>query len=98
MDDRQVNPQSHQRRQREANPLSYTLLQEFHMVGWRECQALIAEGHYRCPRLPPGGHHGDERWPYPPAVNSCASTGESGGVRVCPEWHFHKVQLVDRWI
>ena len=50
MDDRQVNPQSQQRRLHEASTPDYTLLQGFHMVGWRERQVLIAEGHYRCPR------------------------------------------------
>jgi hypothetical protein len=48
MDDRQVNPQSHQRRQGEASPLDHVSLQGFHMVGWREHQLLVAEGHYRC--------------------------------------------------
>ncbi len=49
MDDRQENPQSQQRHPREASPLDYVSLQGFHMVGWREHQVLIAEGHYRCP-------------------------------------------------
>lgn len=49
MDDRQVNPQSYQRPQREANPPDHLLSQGFHMVGCREHQVLIAEGHYRCP-------------------------------------------------
>lgn len=49
MDDRHVNPQSYQRRQGEANPDDHILLRGFHMVGWREHQVLIAEGHYRCP-------------------------------------------------
>jgi len=49
MDDRQVNPQSDQRRQGVANPLDYVVSQGVRMVGWREHQALIAEGHYRCP-------------------------------------------------
>ena len=49
MDDRQVNPQSQQSRQHEASPLKDSP-QGFRMVGWREHQVLIAEGHYRCPR------------------------------------------------
>jgi len=49
MDDRQVNPQSQQSRPREASPLNHVSFQGFHMVGWREHQVLIAEGHYRCP-------------------------------------------------
>ena len=49
MDDRQMNPQSHQRRQREANPLDHILSQGFHVVGRREHQLFVAEGHYRCP-------------------------------------------------
>jgi hypothetical protein len=49
MDDRQVNPQSHQRRAPQANPPDHVWLQGFHVVGWREHQLLVAEGHYRCP-------------------------------------------------
>ena len=49
MDDRQVNLQSHQRRPRDAHPLDHVWLQGFHVVGWREHQLLVAEGHYRCP-------------------------------------------------
>jgi len=50
MDDRQVNPQLHQRGQREASPPNYMLSQGLRMVGWREHQVLLTEGHYRCPR------------------------------------------------
>ncbi len=48
MDDKQENPQSQPRRPREASAPNYALLQGFHMVGWREHQVLITEGHYRC--------------------------------------------------
>ena len=49
MDERQADLSACQRRQREVNPFDNILPQGFHMVGWREHQVLIAEGHYRCP-------------------------------------------------
>ena len=49
MEDRQVHLKMQQRSQREADPVNYVLSENLHMVGWREHQMLIAEGHYRCP-------------------------------------------------
>lgn len=48
-DDRQVSHQMYEKRQLEPNCLEDSLPQRLHMVGWREHQALIAEGRYRCP-------------------------------------------------
>lgn len=49
MDDRQVSHQMHQRCAPEAQLPGHILAQRFCMVGWREHQVLVAEGHYRCP-------------------------------------------------
>ncbi len=49
MDESQVNPKAHERRRHEANPLDHGLSQAFQVVGWREHEILVAEGHYRCP-------------------------------------------------
>ena len=49
MDDRQVSHQMHQRCPPEAQSPDHILAQRFYMVGWREHQALVDEGHYRCP-------------------------------------------------
>ena len=49
MDEWQVYPKAHERRRREADPLDHGLSQAFQVVDWREHEALIAEGHYRCP-------------------------------------------------
>ena len=49
MDEWQVCPKAHERRRREANPLDHGLSQAFQVIGWREHEVLVAEGHYRCP-------------------------------------------------
>ncbi len=49
MDDRQVSHQMHQRCPPEAQFPGHILPQRFRVVGWREHQFLVAEGHYRCP-------------------------------------------------
>jgi hypothetical protein len=48
MDDRQINPKT-RRRQPEVDLSRPILYQGFYMVGRREHETLIAEGHYRCP-------------------------------------------------
>jgi hypothetical protein len=35
--------------EREVDTVSYVLSQRIQMVGWREHETLLAEGHYRCP-------------------------------------------------
>jgi len=49
MDELQVYARTRERRQHEANPLDHGLSQAFQVVGWREHEILVAEGHYRCP-------------------------------------------------
>ena len=49
MDERQVYIEAAASRQRETFPTDQVLPQGFRMVGWREHEILVAEGHYRCP-------------------------------------------------
>jgi len=49
MDERQVHMEAADRRQRETFPYDLALSEGFRMVGWREHEMLVAEGHYRCP-------------------------------------------------
>jgi hypothetical protein len=49
MDDRQVSHPMHPRRTLEADSPDHILPERFYVVGWREHQVLVAEGHYRCP-------------------------------------------------
>ena len=49
MDDRQVSHPMHPRRTLEGNCPGHIQPQRFSVVGWREHQVLVAEGHYRCP-------------------------------------------------
>ena len=49
MDDRQVSHQTQQRHSPEGNCPDHILPQGFYVVGWREHQVLVDEGHYRCP-------------------------------------------------
>jgi len=49
MDDRQVSHRMHPRRTLEAAPPDHVLPERFSVVGWREHQVLVDEGHYRCP-------------------------------------------------
>lgn len=49
MDDLQVYARARERRRREANPLDHGVSHAFQVVGWREHEILVAEGHYRCP-------------------------------------------------
>jgi hypothetical protein len=49
MDGLQVCPKTREKRQREVNPADHGLSQAFQVVAWREHEALVAEGHYRCP-------------------------------------------------
>ena len=48
MDERQVHIEAAGRRQREMFFTDHAS-QGFRMVGWREHEILVAEGHYRCP-------------------------------------------------
>jgi hypothetical protein len=49
MDERHANPIVPDRRSREPEPFEHGLTRHLHVVGWREHEILIAEGHYRCP-------------------------------------------------
>jgi hypothetical protein len=49
MDEWQVYPKARERRRREMSPPDRGPSQAFQLVGWREHEILIAEGHYRCP-------------------------------------------------
>jgi hypothetical protein len=49
MDERQVHLKTRHEYRRETITLDHTLPQGLHVVGWRERETLIAEGHYRCP-------------------------------------------------
>jgi len=49
MEDRQRNFSAGPGNQHEVTPDGYILSQHIRMVGWREHEVLLAEGHYRCP-------------------------------------------------
>jgi hypothetical protein len=49
MDEWQVCSKTHEKHRRETILLDHGLSQAFQVVGWREHEVLIAEGHYRCP-------------------------------------------------
>jgi hypothetical protein len=49
MDGRSANPDVLNRHSRDATPRDHAPSRGYHMVGWREHQTLVAEGHYRCP-------------------------------------------------
>lgn len=49
MEDRQTHSNAGPGNQHEATPGSYIVSQSIRMVGWREQELLLAEGHYRCP-------------------------------------------------
>jgi hypothetical protein len=49
MDERHMHIEMVGRRQRETFSIDQMLSQGYRMVGWREHELLVAEGHYRCP-------------------------------------------------
>jgi hypothetical protein len=49
MNERQMYLKAREGRRREASPLGHVPSQGFQMVGSREHEILVAEGHYRCP-------------------------------------------------
>ncbi len=49
MEDQQKHFTAGSGNQHEVTPSGYILSQRIQMVGWREHELLLTEGHYRCP-------------------------------------------------
>ena len=49
MEDQQRHSNAGPGNQHEVTPGGHILSQRVQMVGWREHELLLAEGHYRCP-------------------------------------------------
>ena len=49
MEDRQEHIEAVAQSEQDQAVVSYILSQRIRMVGWREHDVLLAEGHYRCP-------------------------------------------------
>jgi hypothetical protein len=49
MEEQQEHIEADLSNEQEAAAVGYILSQRIRMVGWREHDVLLAEGHYRCP-------------------------------------------------